>query len=196
MLMQLQLQAKQAGVTLAEVLITLSVSAVVLAIGAPAMGQWVRDIEIRGSASGLLAVMQAARAQALARNASVQLELTDAQGRPGWRVVCVRISSRCPAVIRQETVNSGTGVRWGSAKLKEMPAFGVAIAAGQGMPASLRFDAMGAAPAVATNTDIARIDITHANDVNARRRILLIAAQGLVRICDPTAANGHPEHCH
>ena len=187
---------RQAGITLAEVLITLSVSAVVLAIGAPAMGQWVRDTEVRGSASSLLAALQAARAEALSRNASVRLELTDAQGRPGWRLVCVQVSARCPAVIRQEPVNTGTGVRWGSATLAGMPAFGAALGAGQGMPAGVRFDAIGAAPAVATSGDIARIDITHVNDATARRRIVLIAAQGLVRLCDPAAASGHPEHCH
>lgn len=186
----------QAGVTLAEVLITLTVSAVVLATGAPAMGQWLRDIEIRSSASSLLSALQAARAEALSRNASVRLELNDPEGRPGWRLTCVQVSARCPVQIREETVNTGTGVRWGVATLTGMPAFGTTITAGQGMPASVRFDAVGAAPAVATGADIARIDITHANDANARRRIVLIAAQGMVRICDPAATSGQPGHCH
>lgn len=186
---------RQAGVTLAEVMLTLSVSAIVLAIGAPAMGHWVRDIEIRGSAGSLLAALQAARAEALSRNASVRLELSDAQGRPGWQLVCVRVSKACPAVIRREEVNTGTGVRWGSATLAAMPAYSAAVAAGAGMPAGVSFDAIGAAPAVAAG-DIARIDITHANDANARRRIVLIGARGQVRICDPSAASSHPEHCH
>lgn len=189
-------RGRQTGVTLAEVLITLSVSAFVLAIGAPAMGQWVRDIEIRGSASSLLSTLQAARAEALSRNASVRLDLTDAQGRPGWQLGCVQVSKHCPALIRQETVNAGTGVRWGTSALAGMPGFSVAIAAGQGMPSGVRFDALGAAPSIAAGDDIARIDITHANDANARRRIVLIAARGMVRVCDPAVASGHPEHCH
>ncbi len=188
--------ARQAGVTLAEVLLTLTVSAIVLTIGAPAMGHWVRDIEIRGSASSLLSALQAARAEALSRNASVRLDLSDAQGRPGWRLGCVQVSKRCPALIRQETVNTGTGVRWGGATLAGMPAYSAAVAAGKRMPAAVSFDAIGAAPAVATSGDIARIDVTHANDANARRRIVLIAARGQVRLCDPSAAVGHPEHCH
>lgn len=187
---------RHAGITLAEVLITLSVSAVVLATGAPAMGQWVRDIEIRSSASTLMSVLQAARAEALSRNTSVRLELMDALGRPGWRLVCVQVTRRCPAVLRQETVNTGTGVRWGSAKLSNMPAFDVTLAAGQGMPSGVQFDAIGAAPAVAAGGDIARIDITHGGDAGARRRIVLIAPQGMVRVCDPSALAGHPEHCH
>lgn len=186
---------RQEGVTLAEVLITLSVSAIVLAIGAPAMGQWVRDIEVRGSASSLLSVLQAARAEALSRNAAVRLELTDAQGRPGWRLECVQVSARCPAVIRQEPVNTGTAIRWGTSAQAGLPAFDVAIAAGKGMPAGIRFDALGAAPAVATGSDIARVDITHASGANVRRRIVLIAARGMARVCDPSAAIGHPEHC-
>lgn len=186
----------QCGLTLVEVLITLSVSATVLATAAPAMGSWLRDIEIRGSASSLLSALQAARAEALSRNATVRLELTDAQGYPGWRLVCVQVSNRCPALIRQQTVNAATGVRWGVSALTGMPAYGVAIKAGKGLPASVRFDALGAAPAIAAGSDIARIDVTHAADENAKRRVIQIAAQGLVRICDPSVAGGHPEHCH
>jgi type IV fimbrial biogenesis protein FimT len=188
--------AGQTGVTLVEILMTLSVSAVVLAIGAPAMGQWVRDIEIRSSASSLLSVLQAARAEALSRNASVRVELTDTEGRPGWRIACVQVSTRCPAVIRQQPANIGTGVRWGVATLNSMPAYSSVITAGQGMPSGVRFDAIGAAPAVAVGNDIARIDITHVSDANARRRIVLIAARGQVRLCDPYSPVGHPEHCH
>ena len=187
---------RQSGVTLVEVLMTLSVSAVVLAIGAPAMGQWVRDIEIRGSANSLLSVLHAARTEALSRNTSVRLELTDREGRPAWRLVCVQVSKRCPAVIRQQPANTGTGVRWGVTTLNDLPSFSSSISAGHGMPAGVRFDAIGAAPAVAIGDDIARIDVTHATDANARRRIVLIAAQGQVRLCDPNAPNGHPEHCH
>jgi type IV fimbrial biogenesis protein FimT len=188
--------ARYTGVTLVEVLITLSVSAVVLAIGAPAMGQWVRDVEVRSSASSLLSAIQAARVEALSRNATVRLEFTDREGRPGWRLACVQVTMRCPAVIRQEPVNTGTSVRWGAATMADMPQFSSVIAAGKGMPASVQFDAMGAAPAIANGDTIARIDITHVGDANARRRILLIAARGLVRICDPDTPNGHPEHCH
>jgi type IV fimbrial biogenesis protein FimT len=184
------------GLTLIELLITLSVSAVVLATGAPAMGQWLRDIEIRGSASSLLSALQAARAEALARNASVRLELSDKQGRPGWRLVCVQVSNRCPALIRQQAIDIQTGVRWGVSALSGMPAFGAVIVAGHGLPSSVRFDALGAAPAIASGSDVARVDITHANDATARRRVVLIAAQGMTRSCDPSVASAHPEHCH
>jgi type IV fimbrial biogenesis protein FimT len=190
------MSGRQCGVTLIEILMTLSVSAVVLAIGSPAIGQWVRDIEVRSSASNLLSVLHAARAEALSRNATVRLELTDEQGRPGWRLVCVQVSARCPALIRQEAVNAMTAIRWGVSTLSDMPAFSAAIGAGHGMPARLRFDAVGAAPAITNGGDIARIDVTHASDTAARRRIVLIAAQGMARVCDPSAASGHPEHCH
>jgi type IV fimbrial biogenesis protein FimT len=184
------------GLTLIEMLITLSVSAVVLATGAPAMGQWLRDIEIRGSASSLLSALQAARAEALARNASVRLELSDMQGRPGWRLVCVQVSNRCPALIRKQVIDTQTSVRWGVSALAAMPAFGAAIMAGHGLPAHVRFDPLGAAPAIASGSDVARVDITHANDATARRRVVLITAQGMVRVCDPSVASAHPEHCH
>jgi type IV fimbrial biogenesis protein FimT len=72
------------GLTLTELLIVLTLSSILLAIGAPALGQWVRDIEVRSNASSLLAVLHAARTEAVTRNAWVRLQLRDTQGRPGW----------------------------------------------------------------------------------------------------------------
>ncbi len=185
-----------AGVSLVESLVVLAVAAIVLASGTPALSRWVRDIEVRSAASALLAALQAARAEAVVRNADVQLALGDAQGRTAWRLSCVRVSAQCPATIRQQPVGNDAGVRWGASSLADMPAFTTALAAGTGMPAGVRFDALGGAPAVAAGTDVARIDVTHADGAQVRRLVVLVAAQGMVRICDPAAAVGHPEHCH
>lgn len=184
-----------AGVTLIELMIALSVAAIVLSIGAPAAGQWLRDVEIRSSASALLAALQSARAEAIVRNAPVRLRLTDTLGRPGWDVGCVHVSARCPASIRRQPVSTSTDVRWGAALPANVPAFSAAIPAGLGLPAGVTFDALGAAPAVGGGTDIARIDIANARGEEARRLVILIAAQGMVRLCDPLAAKDRPERC-
>ena len=174
----------------------LSLAAVVLAIGAPALGQWVRDIEVRSSAATLLNALQAARAEALTRNASVRLQLPDAAGRPGWQLTCVQSTARCPLTLRQLVVDTGTALRWGAARQGATPSFTQAIAAGAEFPASLRFDASGAAPEITAGAGIARIDVTYDQVPETRRMVVLVSAQGLARICDPVASAGHPQHCH
>ena len=185
---------QNSGVSLVESLVVLAVSAVVLAIGAPALGGWVRDLEVRSSASVLLSALQSARAEAVTRNADVRLALGDAQGRIGWRLSCVRVTPNCPDPIRQLPADGNSRVRWGGA-FAPMPAFDTALAAGASMPGRVGFDAVGAAPAVAVGTDLARIDITHADDAAARRLVVLVAAQGMARLCDPAAQAGDPERC-
>ncbi len=184
------------GVSLVESLVVLAVSAAVLATGAPALGRWVRDLEVRSSAGALLSALQAARSEAVTRNTDVRIALGDAQGRIGWRLSCVRVTAQCPDPIRRQPVNGSSRVRWGASALAAMPAFGSALAAGTGLPGQVGFDAVGAAPDVADGTGVARIDITHADSADARRLIVLVAAQGMARLCDPAAADGHPEHCH
>lgn len=185
----------RAGLSLIELMITVALSAIVLAMAAPAMGNWVRDVEIRSSAASLLAALQGARAEAIARNTLVRLQLTDALGRPGWEVRCVRVSPTCPPALRRLPVNAGSEVRWGAATPGNMPTLVDAIDAGSGLPAGVTFDALGAAPAVAGGTDIARIDVTHARDGSARRLVVVIAARGMVRACDPLAVGSAPERC-
>ncbi len=189
------LTSRHAGMTIIELMTVLTVSSILLAFGAPAAGQWLRDVEVRSSAGALLAALQSARAEAVARNAPVRLRLVDAQGRPGWDVGCVQVTARCPATIRRQPVSAATDVRWGASPPANMPALTAAIAAGAGLPADITFDALGAAAAVGSGTDIARVDITHARDDGARRLVILIAAQGMVRLCDPMAATNRPERC-
>jgi type IV fimbrial biogenesis protein FimT len=188
-------RTRAAGITLIESLIVLAVSAIVLAAGVPAFGRWVRDLEIRRSAAALSAALQIARAEAVARNAEVRLSLSDAAGRTGWLLSCVRVSSQCPDTLRRQTIGNEGGVRWGASLPTTMPGFGTALTAGTGLPARISFNALGAAPDIAAGTAVARIDVTHADDPQARRLIVQIAAQGVVRVCDPAAATGRPERC-
>ena len=184
------------GLTLIELLIVITLSVVVIAVGAPAMGQWVRDIEVRTSAALLLSALHATRAEALTRNASVRIDFPDTEGRPGWRMTCVQATARCPATLRQHAVDTGTAVRWGAAKLGTMPSFGTAITAGHEFPASVRFDTSGAVPDISTGDSVARIDVTYHDVTNVRRMVVLVSALGMARICDPAASVGHPQYCH
>ena len=184
------------GLTLTELLIVLTLSSILLAIGAPVLAQWVRDIEVRSNASSLLAVLHAARTEAVTRNAWVRLQLRDTHGRPGWQLGCVQPTARCPSLIRQQATDQGTAVRWGAALLSAMPPIHTAIAAGANFPAAIRFDATGAAPNIATGDDIARIDITYNGEPTTRRMVVMVSAQGMARLCDASVSNTHPMFCN
>ncbi len=66
---------REAGFSLIELMIGLSVLAIVMMIGLPSMGTWVQNTQIRTSAETMYSGLQLARAEALKRNSSVRFQL-------------------------------------------------------------------------------------------------------------------------
>ena len=69
------------GFTIIELMIALAVVGILFAVGFPSMSAWLQNSNIRAAAEGGLNGMQLARAEAVRRNAGVQLAF-DANG--GW----------------------------------------------------------------------------------------------------------------
>lgn len=63
------------GITLIEVMVALAVAAVLYALAAPVMTQWMADMRIRVAAETMQAGIQLARAEAIRRNAPVRFQL-------------------------------------------------------------------------------------------------------------------------
>jgi type IV fimbrial biogenesis protein FimT len=76
---------KIGGFSLVELMVTLSILAVLLSAGIPAMIDWVANSRIRSSSESLLAGLQLARAEAIRRNANVRFLLIGTSG--AWQVV-------------------------------------------------------------------------------------------------------------
>lgn len=184
-----------AGFSLIELMIVLSVLSILFAVGMPAFGRLLHDIEIRGSAEGLRAGLQKARTEAVTRNALVRISFSDVSGRPGWTLGCVSSSLRCPATISSYSANADTQIRWGAARSDDQIAVSTALAAGNRLPSGVTFNALGAAPGVESNADASRIDVTHAINEQARRLVLMITAAGAVKMCDPSAASDSVLRC-
>ena len=178
-----------AGFSLIELMIVLSILSILFAVGMPAFGRLLHDIEIRGSAEGLRAGLQKARAEAVTRNALVRISFSNVSGRPAWTLGCVRSSLRCPATISSYSVNADTQIRWGAARWNDQTAVSTALVPGHRLPSGVTFNALGAAPGVESNADVSRIDVTHAINEQARRLVLMITAAGAIRLCDPSAAS-------
>lgn len=183
------------GFSIVELMIVLSVLSILFAVGMPAFGRFLQDIEIRGSAEGLRAALQTARTEAVTRNALVRISFNDKAGKPAWTLGCVHVSARCPEAITTYSAATDTQIRWGSARADDLIQLDAALEAGHQMPASVTFNAFGAAPGVASGTDALRIDITHSTNKEARRLLLMIAAAGTVRLCDPSAASDSVLRC-
>ena len=184
-----------AGFSLIELMIVLSALSILFAVGMPAFGRLLHDIDIRGSAEGLRAGLQKARTEAITRNALVRISFSNLSGRPAWTLGCVRSSLRCPETISSYSANADTLIRWGAARSNDQIALSTALAPGNRMPSGVTFNALGTAPGVESNADASRIDVTHAINEEAKRLVLMITAAGAIRLCDPSADSGSVLRC-
>ena len=65
----------QHGVTLIELMITITVFGIAISLGAPAYTEWIQNTQIRTAAESVLSGLQLARAEGLKRNATVRFQL-------------------------------------------------------------------------------------------------------------------------
>ena len=87
---------RQTGLSLVELALGLAIMSIVVAMATPSYIAWIANSRVRNVAEGLLGGLQLARAEAVSRNAQVQLSV-DAD--LGWTVGCVSVSAGCPASI-------------------------------------------------------------------------------------------------
>lgn len=184
-----------AGFSLVELMIVLSVLSILFAVGMPAFGLFLQDIEIRGSADALRAALQTARTEAVTRNALVRISFDDASGKPAWALGCVHASPHCPAILTTYRSQPEIKIRWGAAHAEDSTALTEALAAGNRLPSGVTFNAMGASPGVSSGADVLRIDVFHLANQKAKRLVLMIAPAGTVRLCDPSSDNDAALRC-
>jgi type IV fimbrial biogenesis protein FimT len=72
--------ARSTGFTLIELMIVLSVMALLLLAALPSMGTWLNNSQLRASADAMQGGLQRARAEALRRNVPVRFQLVDSLG--------------------------------------------------------------------------------------------------------------------
>ena len=193
---------RQRGFSLVELVITLAVLALILAVAAPTVGSWMGNARIRNVADTLQNGLQIARGEAVRRNQNMSFWL---------------VSLNDPGVLSNDCTLSGSSGSWvvsvnspighcadppstiSSPMLVTARAIGdaggnvtvAAVKSDNTAATTVTFDGFGRV----TNTDsIRQIDVTGTpTSVNLR---LVVSSAGLVRMCDPrVTASTDPRKC-
>lgn len=174
----------QQGMSLIELLVSVSILGILAAIGIPSFQQWVRNSRIRTAAESIQNGLRQARSEAGQRGTNVRFEML-ATGAADWQVCVLNGVANCSAAgaTRLQTYTSGATNNVVQINVATAPG-NLAAQLGGGVPANsgITYNAMGRPTAY--GTDIARIDAS-SNVATDEWLITLISAGGMVRMCDP-----------
>ena len=162
------------GFSLVELMIGISIIAILMALAMPSFQSWIRDIQIRNAAEAITSGLQRARAEAVARNTSVAFALgTDSS----WTVSVVTPA----ATIESRSSNEGSK----DTTRTVLPAGATTVT----------FNNLGAI--VANNGGSASLTQVDLTAVGASRNLrVTIGVGGNAKMCDPSLAAGtSPRAC-
>ena len=176
---------RQAGASLIEVVITITIFAVLLAAGVPSFQEWIANSRVRTSSDSILNGLQVARAESIRRNRLVEFRQVDVEG--GWRVVSAPESQMCPdlspaatEIIQQRGATEG--------------ASGITVSSLPAGAASVTFSPMGVVTSLCGNP-ITRLDVSTATIANPRALRVTISPSGGMRMCEPSRPSSDPRAC-
>jgi type IV fimbrial biogenesis protein FimT len=184
------------GFSLVELMVTIVVLAIAIAIAVPNFSTMIQNTRIRTAAESVQNGIQIARAEAVKRNAMIRFELA-ANSR--WEVKCVTVvgdldgdgEDDCPAVIQERTAGEGSA---SSIVVTADPAAATELVFnGLGRLTSL---AGGVAPPNLVNINV-DIDPTILPPEQSRNLRILVGIGGNTRMCDPdsTIPGTDPRAC-
>jgi type IV fimbrial biogenesis protein FimT len=173
---------RSAGFSLVELIITIVIVSIVLAMAMPSITEWIQNGQIRTAAESAKNGLQLARMEAVKRNSPVSFTLTNlgAVGGTGWTVVRVQTGE----VIQAKPDGEGSN--------------NVVLIATPGGATTVTFTGLGRRQAA--NADGSAVLTTVQADnssLTAPRRLnVTISVGGEIRTCDPTVTDaGDPRAC-
>jgi type IV fimbrial biogenesis protein FimT len=183
----LETHAAQGGFNLIEIMVSLTVLAILIALGAPSFGEWLQNQQIRAATEALVNGMQVARGEAIKRNLAVQLTLDLPSG---W-TVCEATKQPCDGTLLadpvrvQDVIQSRSGGE-GTRNAKAITPNGAL---------AVTFSPLGGVVANADNpvtASITQVDVVNTQgDCTAaggpmRCLRVVVTGGGSIRMCDPT----------
>ncbi|GGA08498.1 pilus assembly FimT family protein [Dyella caseinilytica] len=201
---------EQRGVSLIELMVVVTVIAILIMLGIPSFQQWVVNTRIRSITESIQNGLRLARNQASQQDTNVRFQLNSASS---WQV-CVLPASAASAAAETDCSNalsivqtfnspgSGSNVQVGASTAVNSVATGAygTIVSG-GVPTGITFNSLGRPSAYGT-TSMLRVDVTAAQaslqvQAAGRRLVTTISAGGMVNMCDPyfTFSATSPQGC-
>ncbi len=195
------------GFTMVELMIGISIVAIVMAIGTPSFTTYLQGSKLASAAQSYLSGVQLARAEAIRRNQPVQFVLTDLPiapniqnvaglNNPNGRNWLVRVLNPVTATFDLVEAKSALEGSYTSTGVPSITVIGAATAPVV-FDGTLSFNGFGATTAVATYT----LDLQNPNGGTCapvgpmRCPRIRVAAGGQAHLCDPIAAPGDSRAC-
>ncbi len=174
------------GLTIIELLVGITILAVLLGLGAPALGTYLQNSKLASAAASYFNGIQTARTEAIRRNVNTEFVLTDSS-----------IAASDPANNALPTSNgknwivraaSGAGYSLVEAKAGAEGEGSAASAAIQvvGSASAVQFNGFGAAATAPFQIDISNPSAGACGVIRCRR--ITVSAGGQVASCDPAAS--------
>lgn len=177
-------QAMEKGFSLVELLIGITILALLLMLALPSYNIWIANARVRTATLSMLNGLQLAKSEAIRRNMPVFFQLTSASNLSDWTVGCVTVLFAppvdCPAAIQRYASVEGT----------QNAAITITDAAGNtGTTNIVTFNSFGwpMSPDPTGAIPIAQINATSTvlAAPDARPLRLTVSPAGLLRMCDP-----------
>lgn len=183
MLIKVYCSSRQYGVTLIESMIVIAILGILIALAGPAIGDWLKNAQIRTAAESLQNGLQQARNEAVRRNVPVEFRLLTGSS---WEV---RLADTTVTDRLLATRNSAEGST--EVVLTPSPAAAMTIA----------FDGMGRR--MTSNVDGSNVLLGICVDLpstvlapgKTRDLQLNIALSGQIRMCDPKVGGSDSRFC-
>jgi len=173
------------GFTIIELLVGITIVALLFLLAVPSFKSWIQNTQIRAATHAIADGINLARGEAVHRNVSVQLQLTSLGNgsNEAWTV------SEVPAPV-------GTGAivqQWSSADGASSTRI---VQAGGGL---ITFNALGRVLPLNpfdNSAPILQVDVTSSvNDPALRNLRVVVGNGGMARMCDPNLAQPDPRAC-
>jgi len=195
----LRISASSRGFSIVEIMIALTIVAMLMVLVAPSSAIWIQNTRLRSAAESVARGLQLARIEAMKRNTTVAFNMTDPNS-SAW-TVCLYdvVNDVCqagqPLLAQRDASEDNSTTKLGADTTLSNPA--TALAPGNNVPSRTGFDFYGRISSTVLNP-MMRIDVRNPTLAAAdeRRLVIFINLGGTIRVCDPQlslAAN--PQGC-
>lgn len=168
----LRRNAHSGGFTLIELMISIVVLAIVIALGVPSYRTWIQNTKLRNAAESILNGLQLARSEAVARNQAVRFSM----GAGSSWTVCLIDGVDC-TLIQSRATGDGSSAA-------------VSVVANP-VISDVDFNALGRGTDVVIDVDLDTAVMSAADSRNLR----IIVSGGSVRMCDPNVVAPDSRAC-